>query len=141
MADDVATVSPEKKRGPGAPKGSHNNYRHGIHALEWRRLHGEDRRLAPYRRIRKLREDIGADQVEARKKWHRENAARMQFYCTMLDDYLLSLKHPIRKGKVNPAVDLRLRFSEAVDRNLAALDAIGDPELDLATKYKLGLIK
>jgi hypothetical protein len=145
MADDVTTVLPENKKAKGPPLGSQNNLRHGVYALSSRRKHAKiDKRTSQYKAIKQIEQEITADHRQATKQWHASNAAWMEYYCRMLDAHLLSLKHPIRKGKVNPAVDLRLRFSEAVDRNLAALDAIvnGETEhMDLATKYKLGLIK
>ena len=89
---------------------------------------------------RKSSGEITAKHSEARKKWHALNAAKLQYYCRRIDDHLLTFKGSfIRKGKVNPAVDLRLRLGLAVDGNYEALEKVSETEkpLDLARRLQI----
>jgi hypothetical protein len=136
----VNSTSTKTRNVGGAPKGSHNALKHGVSALERARVRGKiDRRTTPYRAIKKIEREITTKHADARKKWHAANASRLQYYCQRLDDHLLTFKGAfIRKGKVNPAVELRLRLGEAVDRNYGALDAVAskDQPLDLARRIQ-----
>jgi hypothetical protein len=137
----VDTTSTKTRNAGGAPKGSQNALKHGVFSLERARKRGQiDKRTSPYRAIKKIEREITAKHAEARKRWHAANAAKLQYYCQRIDDHLLTFKGSfIRKGKVNPAVDLRLRLGEAVDRDYEAYDAIvrGDRPLDLARRIQL----
>jgi hypothetical protein len=136
---NTALTNSAKAKGP--PLGSRNALKHGVSALERARARGKiDKRTTPYRAIKKIEREITTKHAEARKKWHRANAARLQYYCQRLNDHLLTFKGSfIRKGKVNPAVELLLRLSEAVERNFRALDAVAskDQPLDLARRLMM----
>jgi len=119
---------------------SRGHTKHGVSAMEALRKAGKiDKRTTPFRAIKKIEHEIRAGHIESRKRWHAGNAARLQYYCQRIDEHLLSLKRIMRNGKVNPAVDLRLRLGEATDRNYEQYEAIlrSDRPLDLARRYQL----
>jgi hypothetical protein len=114
----------------------------GVYKLDAQRMLGKiDKRTKQFKAIKQIENKIIADHRESARLWHARNAAILQHYCKVLDSHLLSIKHVVRRGKINPGVDLRLRFSDAIDKTLASLDAYSDQQIDLATKYKLGLMK
>src|SRR5215472_10565008 len=120
-----------------SPQTSRGNTKHGVSTLESLRKAGKiDKRTSPFRAIKKIEQEITARHTESRKRWHANNIARMQYYCQRIDEHLLGLKRIIRKGRVNPAVDLRLRLGEATDRNYDQYEAIlrSDQPLDLARR-------
>ena len=133
-----STVTKMRK---SAPLGNRNDLKHGVFSLEEKRKRGIlDKRTSPVRAIKKNEHQIVTNRSEARKKWHTKKAAWMEYYADRLNDYLLTLKHIIRKGKVNPALDLLLRIGDSAgyDHEVLANIAQNEPKpLDLARKYQL----
>jgi hypothetical protein len=133
----VNSTSTKTRNVGGAPFGSRHALKHGVYSLERPRARGGiDRRTSPYRAIKKIEREIAAKQTESRKRWHRDNAAKLQYYVQRIDEHLLTLKSIMYKGRVHPSIELRLRLSEAVERNYGALDAVAhkDQPLDLARR-------
>src|SRR5215510_10643108 len=127
-----------------SPETSRGNTKHGVSAMEALRQAGKiDKRTTPFRAIKKAEQEIMAKHLESRKRWHVANVARLQYYCQRIDEHLLGLKRIIRKGRVNPAVDLRLRLGEATDRNYEQYEAIlrSDRPLDLARRLQWEQLK
>lgn len=103
-------------KGRSGPLGNSNAVRHGSYARE-RALKGHrwDRRTRTYRqveaRMREYSKALGGRVSPQKAFLLREAAVLEHVLIEPMDVYLSGLKSPIRKGKVNPAVEIRLKLS------------------------------
>ena len=142
--DRVNTTSTKTPNAGGAPLGNTNHLTHGVSKLEAERKRGAiDRRTSPYRAMKKPEREIAINFNESRKRSLAQDCSG-QYYVDRVSEHLLTLKHVIRKGKVNPSVPLLLELSNSVEGGFETLGKLLEKETeknkqpDLARRYMTG---
>lgn len=94
--------------------------------------------------MKKPEREIAINFDEARKRSTRRKIARLEYYADRVSEHLLTLKHVVRKGKVNPSVPLLLELSNSVEGGFETLGKLLEKETeknkqpDLARRYMTG---
>jgi hypothetical protein len=124
--NSASTKMPEKRAAGGAPKGNGNAVRHGSYArVAALKGHRWDRRTRTYRaiqaKVKAYSKALGTSLSPQKRALLLEAATLEVVLSEPLTIHLASVKHVVRKGKVNPAFELRLKLSARLQELLAAV--------------------
>ena len=113
-------------KGRSGPPGNQNSVRHGGYArIAAIKGHRWDRRTRTYKaveaKVRAYSKALGTSLSPQKASLLREAATLEVVLSEPLTIHLASVKHVVRKGKVNPAVELRLRLSSQLRDLLTAV--------------------
>jgi len=98
------TVYKFTKPGPGAPKGSQNNFKHGYYALKVK-LQGKDldKRTALYHALMEQENELIAalGDPSPQERILIDDTVKHMLFAASLDRYLIQLKSIVRNGRVH----------------------------------------
>lgn len=121
----VNSMSTESTKSGGAPRGNRNNLQHGLYRYK-AMLNGDglDQRTSLYRALREKEQELitalGGDPSPQERAIISDTIKHMLF-AGSIDNYLLGLKHLVRKGRVHGVLSERTRIGAHIRENLKTL--------------------
>jgi hypothetical protein len=125
-ANPTSEVSKERRGNVGgAPPGNKNAVKHGLHAYR-AMLNGDglDERSSLFRALRSKEQELvtalGGD-PSPQEQTIIGDCIKNMLYVASLDNYLMSLKSLVRKGRAHPILAIRTQLSAHLRENLKTL--------------------
>ena len=125
-ANPTTEVSKDRRgQGGGAPPGNKNALKHGLHAYKaMLNGNGLDERSSLFRALRSKEQELvtalGGDPSPQEQAIIGDSIKNM-LYIASLDNYLMSLKSLVRKGRAHPILAIRTQLSAHLRENLKTL--------------------